>query len=514
MAKNKVVMATPEQQAEIKNLLQSVIGDEFFSGLLNQNVYTDPMNSEEFRTERNITWNVTNIMNIERAEPIFRRILNYKASMPLKGIDINSKNIDSEKLEQIQIELDKLYYPLYEMIYQGECFGGSACLICIKGQTTDDNGRHLKEPLDFSTIKKGDFLGLKTLERWFSCVPTIKLVDTIGGETGIEDPMEIGEPLYYKVRIGGQNTREYTVHRSRLVFYNTGILPNIEKRIEQYWGVSLLERIYRPLVLYKTIVNATSDMTLISSQRVVKMEEIDTDVSQLTQRAYDAMKNKLALMKRMLNYSNVLFLGANDSFDYKNVTLNGIGEVVKNAERYLATCSGVPMSYLFNDGINDQQTTENAYAEIKTVQNVFMDKIYKKLIKIIYRSLFGEDIPTFQISFIKLREVSDKDMADIINKIVSSLVDIYKVNGMDKKTFVSALSEITQNLGDMFSNYSDDFIKKFGDKLYVEEQIELSHALNGNKNENTEVAKENNGGINNEPKPTPNVPVVGGKNEK
>lgn len=111
MAKNKVVMATPEQQAEIKNLLQSVIGDEFFSGLLNQNVYTDPMNSEEFRTERNITWNVTNIMNIERAEPIFRRILNYKASMPLKGIDINSKNIDSEKLEQIQIELDKLYYP-------------------------------------------------------------------------------------------------------------------------------------------------------------------------------------------------------------------------------------------------------------------------------------------------------------------------------------------------------------------------------------------------------------------
>ena len=274
-------MATPEQISELKNMRDRIFGmvyDSFTNTALNQGLYTnDPKNTSSYNPNHRITWDVSNIMQIEREESIFRKILNYKASMALTKIDINSKDMTSEQIRYIKKQLEKLYKPLYDMLYQGGAFGGSACLICIKGQMSE---KELMKPLNADTVQADYFLGLKTLERWFSCTPTGDLIESIG-DNGIDDPNLLGEPLYFKVRLGGKNTRQVKVHRTRLLIFPDGSLPEIQRKIENYWGVSLLERIWEPLNRYKVAINAVINMFLISSQRELQTD-LDTENASMT----------------------------------------------------------------------------------------------------------------------------------------------------------------------------------------------------------------------------------------
>lgn len=506
MAKEK--MASIEQIREIKQLYTNIY-DSYSNYALSQGLgTTDFLNATQYLANNRMTWNITNIMQVEREEPIFRKILNYRASMSLKGFDINSKDMKAEEIKVIKREIKKLYLPLYQLIYQGEAFGGGASLICIKGQMSE---RELMKPLNIDMIEPGYFLGLKTLERWIGIHPSGELVESIG-DNGVDDPNLLGEPLYFKVRLGGKKSKQYKVHRSRLLIYTTGMLPEIQKRIEQYWGVSTLERIWEPLNRYKTCISAVINMFLISSQRVLKTD-VDTDFAQMTERAYEAMKTKLELMAKSLNYSNVLFIGSEDEFKYENVTMSNVSEVIKSIRLDLTSSAFIPYSILFEDGVNDNQTTENAHSYIKQIQDMYVYNFYNKLIDCIYKSKYGGKVPDYEIVFAKVREIGDKETADVIGKMVDALVEVYKANGMNKETFIKSLSEIMQNNNDIFNNFDDEFIKKFGDKTYNEEQIELARALNQGKNQNDngkEIASENYGGQHNEKKPTPKVKIKEG----
>ena len=521
MAREKIQLATLEQKQEIKNMYNNLlnrlngngfINDSYSNLPLNQGFgSSSPMQATNYISNNSLTWDMNRIMQVEREQPLYRKILNYKASMSLAKIDIDCKEMTSTQIKQIKNKLDDIYKSLYSMIYQGEAFGGGACLVCIRGQMSQSE---LIKPLNYDTIQPNSFLGLKSLERWFSCNPTGIRVENVGGSDGIDDPELIGQPLYYQVRIGGKGTKTYKVHRTRLLLYNTGHLSNLQKQIEQYWGASSLERIWDSLNRYNTVMHAIVNMFLISATRVIKMEDIDTDASQLSVMAYEAIKNKLTLISKALNYSNILFLGSGDTFQYENVTMSNVSEVIKTVRLDLCSSAEVSMSYMFDDGVNDMQTTENAHASIKTVQRLFIKDYYKTLIKCIYKSLFGGKIPDFEIEFRKIREISDKDTADVFSKMVSALVEVYKANGMDKETLIHSLSEILQNNADIFSNYNDEFIEKRGKETYNDDQIALARALNGGKDKNNnEIAKENFGGNNNEKKATPKVKIEEGSDK-
>lgn len=523
MAKKEIKMATNEQKIELQNKINNLFSsnnlvlDSFSNPKLSLGYGTDdPTQSSQYLPNNRLTWDVNRIMQVEREQPIFRKILNFKASLSLSGIDINSKDLNSEQIRIIKEKLDELYDKLYKLIYQGESFGGSAALICIKGQMSE---KELMKPLNIDTINPGDFLGLKVLERWFSCNPTGNLIESIN-DNGIDDPDLLGEPLYFKVRLGGKGTKSYKVHRSRLLIYNTGVLPELQKRIENYWGVSCLERVWDPLNRYNIVIGAVVNMFLISCTRVLRID-MDTDTAELSEQALNKVTNKLNLMSKALNFSNLLILGENDDFAYESVPMSNVNEVVRRVALDLASSSGCTMSYLFDDGVNDTQTTENAYGEIKTIQKLYMRPIYKTLIKCIIKNEFGSvkdengvnKMPNFTITFNKLREINDKDVAEVVYKMVMAIVEVFKSGGMDKETFIKSLSEIMQNNNDIFLNYDETYIKEHGKETYNSDQIELAKALNQakakeeNKEKQEKTDKTVFGGEKNEEKPSPNVIV-------
>ena len=136
-----------------------------------------------------------------------------------------------------------------------------------------------------------------------------------------------------------------------------------------------------------------------------------------------------------------------------------------------------------------------------------MKSIYYKLIKIICKNDLGIEMPkTLSISFKNIRSTTDKDQAEILDKCSRALIDVYKTGAMDTETFIRSLSEINDNVSDIFDNYKEAFIKENGKVTYTERQIELAKALN--KPLDSEM-KETNGGNNQEllQKPTPKVEV-------
>lgn len=509
MARNKTI--DKDFHKDIVNIIRGInttnfANDGFVNNVLQQGIGTsDPTTQSRFESQRYLTWNLRNINEVERENALLRKVLSFRASKPLrKGIDLNSEIITSEEIKKIKKQLKKYNKELYSLIYQGECYGGSASLICIKEQMTESE---LIKPLNIDKVNKNDFLGLKNLERWHEIYPVMdKLIDRIGKKNGIENPNLIGQPLYFKVRLT-PNSKELTVHRSRLLIYNTGHLPVIENRMEQFWGASSLERLWQPLNEYYLAIKYALASMLFNNQRVIKIDAF-TDIASATEKAKEQIKYKMSLIKEGMNYANILFLSSEDEVEYHSTSLADVDDLITKQAIHFASSACVPYSWLFNDNQFDQETNENAFDSIKEIQENYVRDYYTILIKLIYKSLYGKEVPEFDFEFKPIKENDDKTIAEIISKVSQQLIELFKESVIDKETLIKALSEITNNISDIYNNFKPEFIEANGKTLKIDDQIELARALNKGKDGENAVAKETIQGGMNEKKPTPRPKVV------
>lgn len=498
-------MAKQRSKIEQKQLVNQAIAQYYatdgYSNLL-ANLGTNsksPLEGSTYTFNKKITWNFQEINDIEREQPLVRKIVDYQVSSMLNGIDIVSNEMTSDEIKQIVDKLNDLYSAMYNFLFQAKFYGGGAGMLIFEKDTEST----WSQPLDISKIKT-KFLGIKPLERWIGINPMLDLIDST--DDGLNDPQMFGFPKYYSVRFGGKRSKSYKVHYSRLLLYNTGTLSYVQKRMEQFWGVSLIERIYDPLNRYNTVLNALANKFLIASQRVVKIDET-IGYAETDEIVKKTIQHKLEAMSSGLQNSNVLFLDKDDEFLYESVTMSGDGEILKQMAIDLCASAPAPYSAIFDDGFNDAQATENSHRFIKNEQELFIKGYYEKLIKIIYKDLFGKDAPIFKVQFRSIRKLSEKDKSDIIRNATDSIVQLYKHNIINKKIAIKSLQEVTDNINDIYNNFDEEYITQYGDLTYNQEQISLAEALNKGKDNNYQQ-KERFGGNNNEEKPTPK-PKVG-----
>lgn len=478
--------------------IQQRAKDSYSNGKLSLGYGTsDPLNSTTYTNSSNITYNFNLINAIEREQPIMRKVVDYKTGALLKGVDIISLNIDAERIKILENALEDLYPSMYRTYYQSLFYGGGAGLLLFE----NDNEMTLTTPLNFKKIKKGSFRGIKPLERWLTITPdTTELIDMFDEDVRAED---LGKPKYYYVSLSGNTEKRYKVHYSRLLLFNTGVISYVDTRMQQFWGISEVERLWDALNRYNTAINAVINMFLISAMRIVKTD-CSAETSQLADMALNNIKQKAKIMAESLTFSNILWLDKEDEFEYASVNLSNVAEVLNAIREDFVASAEVDFGVIFPDGYNSSQQTENSHDFVKNFQKLFVREHYIKLIKILFRDKFGEQCPEFTLEFKKIRENSDKDMADIISKTTTSIIEVFKAGGMDVHTFVRALSEVKNNPGDVFNNFDEHFIEEYGNRTYNDNQIELARALN--KGADSSV-REKQGGENNEKKPTPRVKV-------
>ena len=58
---------------------------------------------------------------------------------------------------------------------------------------------------------------------------------------------DLGKPKYYYVSLSGNTEKRYKVHYSRLLLFNTGVISYVDTRMQQFWGISEVERLWDAL---------------------------------------------------------------------------------------------------------------------------------------------------------------------------------------------------------------------------------------------------------------------------
>lgn len=385
------------------------------------------------------------------------------------GIDFKSE-MPSDRVNVIQNKIKIYNNSLSQAANWGFVFGLSACLIYLDGEFNDTA---LQTPIDMDLITKGSFLGLKTVVRWQGIQPIGgEYVSELGKETGATTPEELGEPLYYDVWFLNSSVH-YKVHRSRLIIFSGQKLPGIEDVIEQGAGVSEVERIWLPLLNYLATINYVQNMLQISQQRVLRLAEGDRIGLQSEEGQADFNRAMTCIAKNTDVY-NMLVLDENDEFDYKSANFANLDKIIQAAQEDLAAAANMPLNKLFGKsptGLNNssKENLIDFYDYILRLQNLYMRPAYDKLIPIIYKSEFGEDIDKYGFSydFKSLFMPDEQEKALIIDRKTRPLEKLWETNGLTLKQVLVEMRDIGK-ISDCFTNITDEDIDEI-DRLGIGE---------------------------------------------
>jgi hypothetical protein len=441
-------------------------------------------------SKRNISWQVTRLDSIMRDVPYFDKASSWKGTRALiNGVDITASKEAAENLVQIQKDMSSLFGPLHSTIKWGDFYGGSGGLIITDDTVSEED---YMKPLTISDIRKGSFKGVKPLSRLYQIHPDLSadLVTQVGDEYGIYGAEEIGQPLYYRINISGDtesNSKYFKVHRSRLLLYNSIDLTWVEKRIEMYFGPSLLERAYSDFARYESLLAQINKLAQRSNIPVLNMQNLP-QASLNGQRFAEYVTNRVKGINFGVSSGGLIVLGdiEKEKFEYQNAQFAEIPALLKHYRENLAAAVGAPTSILFNDVESDDE--EKFLSGIKEIQERTLRVWFRKLIPILYKSRYGKALRDFDFAFKSLEMPTEKEKAEKMKIVVEWLSMLFDRQIIDVESFQTMLVAMPNNVSDIPNDITQgylDYIKNLAkdgqplNKMTVD--IELAKALNQQK---------------------------------
>lgn len=482
-------------------------------------------------SRRGLSWQIQKQDSIMRDIPYFEKASSWKATMALRnGIDLNSKEDTTDDLLEIQNDLITQFSELHSGIRLGDFYGGSGLIMYVKGVETFDD---YAKPLNVNKIKKGEFLGLKPLSRLYQIHPDLSsdLVVKVGEEHGIYDANEIGQPLYYMVNLSGDSEAKqkyFKVHRSRLLIYNSMELSWVEKRIEMYFGPSLLERSYSDFARYESMLSQINKLAQRSNIPILNVQNLP-QASLNGQRFAEFVTARIKGINFSASSGNMIVLGdaEKEQFKFESANFSELTDILKHYRENLSASLEAPTGVLFND--NSEDDLEKYLTKIREIQERVLRKWFRKLIPLLYKSRFGKQLKDFTFKFKSLENPTEKEKADKLKTVVETLDILYNSNVIDVDSYQRMFKASQDNVTDIPNEISKEYLEfvkqesqngKPLNKMRMD--IELATVLNHNQGDGESSGQSNKvesalkgtqegGNQKKTKKPTVKVPIVNKK---
>ena len=190
------------------------------------------------------TRNYTMLSRMYRANIWVKKAVSIPANYSGKGW----RTIEDETFLKYEKSL-QLKVQTAEALKWAALFGGSMAIFIV------DDGLAPDQPINFKRLKEDSFKRIMIVNRWQVSFSAIE-----------NDPLSknFGEPESYLVTLNGRSVR---YHPSRCHKFILDTLPYDEMVLEQYWGVSQME------VIYKQLIN--DDVFLSSVANMMKKATVD-----------------------------------------------------------------------------------------------------------------------------------------------------------------------------------------------------------------------------------------------
>lgn len=285
-----------------------------------------------------------------------------------------------------------------EVLTLSRIYGGAGIIINV------DDGLDPSEPLDLDRIKKGSL-------RWL----LVSDSQYLKPRSFDHDPFSInyGYPLFYNVA-----PSSIRIHHSRVIRFEPVPLPLAARRRNQYWGKSIIERLYSALVNAASIQANTGALVYEASIDVIKIPDLIDRVS--TKEGEKAVSNRFSIAKMQKSINKLLLLDTEEEYETHQQTFAGLNELMEKYLDIVAGAADIPITRLLGQspgGLNStgESDLRNYYDFISGQQEALLTTKIESIDEIIYRSCFGTapDNGELDFTFNNLWDLNDQQVADL-----------------------------------------------------------------------------------------------------
>lgn len=244
----------------------------------------------------------------------------------------------------------RLFKNMQEFIRMGRLFGVRVAFFKVESEDPD----YYSLPFNPDGITPGSYKGIVQVDPYW-CIPQLS------GESA-SDPtsMHFYEPEWWLIR--GQK-----FHRSHLMIFRTGELPDVLKPMYMYGGVSIPQRIYERVYAAERTANEAPQLAMTKRLNVQK-----TDLAEAYANTDKMMKHMQAFAYYRDNYGTKL-IDSEDEMTQFDTSLADLDAVIMSQYQIVASASGVPVTKLFGTspkGFNatGEYDARSYHEELETIQ--------------------------------------------------------------------------------------------------------------------------------------------------
>ena len=410
-----------------------------------------------------LTRNYQLMNSLYRSHWIVRRIIDtIPEDMTRNWITITSQMPPDEirKLDKLW-RVRRIKQKILQGLKWGRLYGGALGLMLIEGHEDI-----LHQPLDFDTIMPGAFKGLLIVDRWSGATPGSELVEDI-------NDAEFGLPEYYQITTeGGTLTR---VHQSRVIRFTGRELPYWEKLAEQYWGASEVEVVFDELKKRDNTSWNIAHLVFLANLRVLKMGDLGELLAIGDERAQKDLYNTVQAQNWLMSNMGLYLLNKDDEFSTHQYTFSGLNDIYESFMLDVAGACQIPVTKLFGRapaGMNatGESDMQNYYETVQQAQETTLAPIIDKLLPVMCMSEFGAIPDDIDYTFNPIRTPNDKEVAELVDKKTSSILEVYNAGVISQRTALKELKQLSDATG-MFTNITDKDIDNADDSLHQGEML-------------------------------------------
>ena len=367
--------------------------------------------------------------------------------MTRAGINIKGE-IDPEDIEHLAETAVSLgiWNAVNETIKWSRLYGGALAVMLIDGQDP-------ATPLRLNTIRKGQFCGLLSLDRWMVEPSLSDLVTEYGPNLGL--------PKFYTVTANAPALSRMRIHYSRCIRLEGVRLPYWQRVMENLWGISVLERLYDRMIAFDSASTGAAQLVYKSYIRTYKIK----DMREVVAAGGDALNGLIKytdMMRRFQGIEGMTLIDAEDDMAAESHgAFSGLADALVQFGQQLSGALQIPLVRLFGQSPAGFSTGEtdlrNYYDTIKQQQEkdlrVPLTKVWRAM-----AASEGIELPEgTKIEFNSLWEMSDEQKATIASTVATAVGAMEEAGLIDKPT---ALKELRQNsnITGIFTNITDDLI--------------------------------------------------------
>jgi len=410
-----------------------------------------------------LTQNYQLMNSLYRSHWIIRRVID---TIP-EDMTRNWITITTQLPPDMVRRLDKLWRTrrvkakILQGLKWGRLYGGAVSLMMIDGHQDV-----LDQPLDFDMIMPGSFKGLMILDRWSGVYPGDELVDDI------DDP-EFGLPKYYQVTTDDAQTMH--VHHSRILRFPGRELPYWERIAEQYWGASEVEVVFDELKKRDNTSWNIAQLIFLANLRVQKTSDWGELLATGDPKIQADIYNTLQAQNWLMSNMGMHIIGKDDEFQTHQYNFGGLNEIYESFMLDMAGASQIPVTKLFGRspaGLNatGESDMQNYYETVQQGQETSLAPVLDKLLPVMCMSEFGAIPDDLDYKFDPIRTPNDKEVAELVDKKTTSIINVYQAGIISQKTSLKELKQMSETTG-MFTNISDEDIDNADDGTHQGELL-------------------------------------------